>query len=121
MMRSELVGAQLRSGDRIPCKDPVCRLLTCTHQEKKRVVLVVAGNRLEAERELEARAAKAKSQCVIDFFGLRATIDGVRYIYCKDCDDLRGYHGVEVEFWGTAYDRKDMGELMVQAHVSRRP
>jgi hypothetical protein len=74
------------------------------------IILVLAGNK----KEFDNYGAELSRKVLPKLFKLTTLgfkIDSKEYKYISFPNQMRGYHGVEVECIGTFFERKDAGEF----------
>lgn len=96
--------------------------------EERKPTLVFAGNEREFWTEISrliegmtlVKARKGEA-LTVRRHEREIQIGDKVYRYVDDEKSIRGWHGVEVEFWGSAHRRKDFQELLCLARMARRP
>ena len=78
-------------------------------------ILVIAGN---YKQFLDH--AKGLNPEAISLSRLRALVSDKEYIFIDNPMHMKGFRGVEVEFWGTYWERKDILELTKEADHAKR-
>ena len=82
-----------------------------------KIVLVIAGNRLQFQSYITDKIKSANSYLEKSMGD--PIIDGVKYIYVSNARKMMGWHGVEVEFVDGWSMRDDSSELQKLAKIAR--
>lgn len=84
-----------------------------------KICLVVAGNGAEFDYLMKEKIRDGKSYS--KFGRLPTIIDGTRYYYIHRPEQMHGFHNVEVIFYGTYFNRKNLDEFEKMAARARLP
>lgn len=90
-----------------------------TNKERRRLVLVAAGNQREFEHHMRELADAARA-VEIGRPNMAWTIDGVEYRYVSNVDMMRGHRRAEVQLIGNWFIRPDADEILVQKAIMER-
>lgn len=86
---------------------------------KKLIILVVAGNSGQFDYWIDQKLNELKKKdSEWERRPGRVRLENTEYIYVSKPEQMRGYHGVKVEFWGTYYERDDIDQFKQYASLA---
>lgn len=87
----------------------------------QQIILVIAKSVADFNHELIRRGYILHPQAIYNMSQNRLTIGNKTWQYISEPNKLRGFHGVEVEFWGLAHhmDPKKLKQFEQLAQAAR--
>lgn len=89
--------------------------------DTQQIILVIAKSLSDFNHELISRGYILHPQAVYNMSENRLTIGNKTWQYISEPNKLRGFHGVDVEFWGLAFtiEAKKLKQFEELAQIAR--